>query len=72
MHDSWAGVCPSDAMVCYPDLWLHQRRQEEMASSTAVDLYAFSWSVPRRPAGNVVKTAQWKSQLSAALRLQAL
>ena len=35
--------------------------QEGMAWSKAVDFYAFSWGVPRKPACNLVKTAQQKS-----------
>ena len=36
--------------------------QEEMAWSKAIDVYAFSWSVPRKPARNLIETAQRKSQ----------
>jgi hypothetical protein len=27
-----------------------------------IDFYALSWSIPRKPACNLVETAQWKSQ----------
>jgi hypothetical protein len=33
-----------------------------MASSKAIDFYAFSWSAPRKPARNLIETAQRKSQ----------
>jgi hypothetical protein len=36
--------------------------QEEMAWPKAVDFYALSRGVPRKPACNVAETAQWKSQ----------
>ena len=35
--------------------------------SKAIDFYAFSWGVPRKPACNVVETAQRKSQPQTAL-----
>jgi hypothetical protein len=35
--------------------------------SKAIDYYAFSWGVPRKPACNVVETAQRKSQPQTAL-----
>jgi hypothetical protein len=42
--------------------WLYKGYQEGMAWSKAIDWYALSWGVPRKPACNVVETAQWKSQ----------
>lgn len=61
-HDSWTGLWTSDAMVCILTPWLHQRSQEEMASSKGMDFYALSWATFRKPAGTVVETAQQKSQ----------
>jgi hypothetical protein len=33
-----------------------------MAGSKAIDFYALSWGVPRKPAWNLIETAQRKSQ----------
>ena len=46
---------------------LHKGYQGEIAGSKAIDFYAFSWGVPRKPACNVVETAQRKSQPQTAL-----
>src|SRR5215217_7428853 len=54
LHPRHPGVCPG--------AWLHKGEQEEMAWSKAVDFYALSWGVPRKPAYNLAETAQRKSQ----------
>jgi hypothetical protein len=41
--------------------WLHKGGQEGMAWSKAIDFYALSWGVPRKPACNLADTAQRKS-----------
>src|SRR5215216_451558 len=57
LHPRHPGVCPG--------AWLHKGEQEEMAWSKAVDFYALSWGVPRKPAYNLAETAQRKSQVPA-------
>jgi hypothetical protein len=47
-----------------PGSWLPKEFQAGIMGAKAVDLYAFSWGVPRKPAGNVVETTQRKSQVS--------
>jgi hypothetical protein len=54
LHPRPQGVCPG--------AWLHKGGQEGMIGAKAIDFYAFSWGVPRKPACNVVETAQRKSQ----------
>jgi insertion element IS1 protein InsB len=40
--------------------------------SKAINFYAFSWGVPRKPACNVVETAQRKSQVIPAAQHKAI
>ena len=42
-------------------VWLPYGGQEGMAGSKAIDFYALSRGVPRKPARNLIETAQRKS-----------
>ena len=44
-------------------VWLPYGGQEGMAGSKAIDFYALSRGVPRKPARNLIETAQRKSQI---------
>ena len=44
-------------------VWLHYGGQEGMAGSKAIDFYALSRGVPRKPARNLIEIAQRKSQI---------
>src|SRR4029453_11192724 len=57
LHPRHHGVCPGS--------WLHKGEREEMAWSKAIDFYALSWDILRKPAWNLVETAQRKSQCNA-------
>jgi hypothetical protein len=46
-----------------PGSWLPKGEQLGIAGAKALDLYAFSWGVPRTPASNLIDTAPRKSQL---------
>jgi hypothetical protein len=61
MQDSWAGFWTSGVMVGILTCGFIReiRRRWEVK---AMDVYALSWATSRKPAGNVVETAQRKSQ----------
>ena len=46
-----------------PGSWLPKGEQLGIVGAKAIDLYAFSWGVPRTPASNLIDTAPRKSQL---------
>ena len=46
-----------------PGSWLRKGGWEEMAESKAFDFYALSWGILRKPARNLIETAQQKSQV---------
>ena len=47
---------------CVLCVWLPKGYQGGIGGSKAIDVYVFSWGGPRKPACNVVETAQRKSQ----------
>src|SRR3954470_4277287 len=55
LHPRYQGV--------YLGSQLHKGEQGERAGSKVIDLYAFSWGIPRKPAWNLVETTQRKSQV---------
>jgi hypothetical protein len=59
LHPGHQGGCPGS--------WLHKGGQERIGGSEAIDFYALSWGIPRKPACNLVETAQRKSQNLAIL-----
>ena len=51
-----------------PGSWLPKGEQLGIAGAKAIDMYAFSWGVPRTPASNLIDTAQRKSQVFSVHR----